>query len=106
MNSFFNEILTCKNVQFKKYQNDALEIKLKNFGNSMSFFAPSLLYYAVDQYENRNKNKFISISITGNKCQLQCDHCKSKILDSMYPAETPELLLDLVDYFVKNKNCG
>ncbi|MDQ7082850.1 MAG: radical SAM protein [Aquificota bacterium] len=36
--------------------------------------------------------RFVDISITGKKCELMCDHCASKILWHMIPAETPEEL--------------
>ncbi|MHA1648613.1 MAG: radical SAM protein [Candidatus Helarchaeota archaeon] len=100
-----NEIMKCDEKRFKKYQNQALQLKLKNFDENLWFYAPSLLNYAIEQFENFNHNKFIPISITGTKCQLQCDHCKSKILESMYPAESPEELYSLVESLVKNKGC-
>ncbi|MFX1296448.1 MAG: radical SAM protein [Promethearchaeota archaeon] len=103
--SFIEDLLECDDAKFKQYQNDALKLKLKNFNHSLWFYAPSLLNYAIEQFESTNKNKFIPISITGNKCQLQCDHCKSKILETMYPAETPKKLYELVKNFVINKGC-
>lgn len=99
------EIMESDEAKFKKYQEEALKLKLEKFNNQLWFYAPSLLSYVVEQYESKNSNSFIPISITGNKCQLQCDHCRSKILDSMYPAETPEKLYDLVQDFILNKGC-
>ena len=99
------DLLECTEKKFKKYQTDALEVKLKNFDRTLWCYAPSLLTYSIDQFVSTNKNKFIPISITGTRCQLQCDHCKSKILDSMYPAETPEALNAIVKDFVENKGC-
>ncbi len=103
--TMLNDIVDCAEDKFRTYQYQALELKLKNFDNAIWCYAPSLLTYAIEQFENIDKDKFIPISITGTKCQLQCDHCKSKILESMYPAETPEELYDLVKDFVKNKGC-
>ncbi|MHA1300999.1 MAG: radical SAM protein [Candidatus Helarchaeota archaeon] len=105
MDGFTQDLFECDEKEFMIYQNKALELKIKNFGYSLWCYAPSLLYYSIDQFERKNKHRFIPISITGKKCQLQCDHCKAKILDSMYPAETPEQLYKIVRDFVKDKGC-
>ncbi|MHA1268963.1 MAG: radical SAM protein [Candidatus Helarchaeota archaeon] len=103
---FIDDLLECDPPKFKQYQDAALKLKLINFNRSLWFYAPSLLHYSIDQYHNSDQNQFIPISITGSKCYLQCDHCKSKILDSMYPAESPAKLYSLVKDFVLNKNCN
>ena len=36
-----------------------------------------------------------ALSITAERCALQCDHCRGKTLEPMIPAETPERLLEL-----------
>ncbi|MHA1381113.1 MAG: radical SAM protein [Candidatus Helarchaeota archaeon] len=105
MDSLSHDLFECDEKSFLNYQNKALKIKLKNFGSSLWCYAPSLLYYSIDQFERRGKYKFVSISITGKKCQLQCEHCRGKILDSMYPAETPMQLYTLVKDFVDNEGC-
>ncbi len=102
--SSIKNLLDCDENEFHTYQNEALMLKLNNFDKTLWCYAPSLLNYSVEQFTLENKDAFIPISITGNKCQLQCDHCKSKILNSMYPAENPEKLYNLVNDFVKNKN--
>ncbi|MCL1965891.1 MAG: hypothetical protein FWF66_02010 [Candidatus Bathyarchaeota archaeon] len=38
---------------------------------------------------------FPSISITGTKCALKCKHCKGHLLNTMYPATTPDDLFKL-----------
>lgn len=103
--SDLKKILECDEDQFRTFQKEALATKLSHFQRTLWCYAPSLLNYAIDQFECINKNTFIPISITGTKCQLQCDHCKSKILESMYAAETPEKLYALVKDFVENKGC-
>ncbi|MCK5398245.1 MAG: radical SAM protein, partial [Thermoplasmata archaeon] len=35
---------------------------------------------------------FITVSITGQDCELMCQHCQSRFLKHMEPAETPEKL--------------
>jgi len=71
------------------------EIRLKNFGDKIYFYAPSIKRYETERFSNEREPSFIPISITGNKCSLQCDHCQAKILEAMYEASTPDDLLSL-----------
>jgi len=99
------KILNSNEDDFKQYQAEALNLKLKNFGNEIWFYAPSLMVYSTDYFEIKNKYKFVPISITGTKCQLQCDHCKTKILETMFKAESPEYLNKIVRDLVINRGC-
>jgi lipoyl synthase len=38
---------------------------------------------------------FITISVTGENCELMCKHCQARFLKHMEPAETPEKLWNL-----------
>lgn len=60
----------------------------------MRFYAPSFMYYKTSFYCSSPKD-FPTISITGKGCALKCKHCGGKVLDTMYPATTPEKLLEL-----------
>ncbi len=42
-----------------------------------------------------NPYRFPSISVTGDKCYLNCEHCKGRMLEAMIPAKTPEKLMDV-----------
>ncbi|MEM1574688.1 MAG: radical SAM protein [Nitrososphaerota archaeon] len=77
------------------------EISLKNFGNKISFFAPSFIKYE-NIYFSSKQNFFPSISITGKYCALKCKHCNGKLLNSMYPALAPKELIDICRV-LKNK---
>lgn len=61
----------------------------------IKFFAPSIKRYETEYFSNINHFKFVPISLTGSHCQLQCGHCRGKLLESMYPAENPEKLYSL-----------
>ncbi len=41
-----------------------------------------------------------AVSITGGRCELQCDHCKGRILESMTAVHKPQQLQQLVDELV------
>jgi uncharacterized radical SAM superfamily protein len=66
------------------------------------FYAPSFIYYKT-RYFCSSPAAFPSISITGSSCALKCKHCNGKVLNTMFPALTPEELFNLC---VKLKNGG
>ncbi len=70
------------------------EIRRKNFGNTIKFYAPSFLHYK-NAYFNVPKNTFPSISITGTSCTLMCKHCNTQLLKTMISATTPKKLIDV-----------
>ena len=80
-----------ENMGFDELLRAARSLSRKNFNNSIHFYAPGFLYY-VNRYYHSSPKTFPSISITGNRCSLNCDHCGGKLLSSMIPAPTPEKL--------------
>lgn len=61
---------------------------------SIRFYAPSFMYYKTSYYCSSTKD-FPTISVTGKGCALKCKHCGGKVLETMYPATTPDELLKL-----------
>ena len=72
----------------------AHEVRLKNFGRKLRFYAPSFMYYRTSYYGS-SPSAFPTISVTGESCVLKCQHCGGKVLNTMYSATTPEKLLRL-----------
>ena len=58
------------------------------------FYAPSFMYYKTSYYCSSPKD-FPTISVTGKGCALKCKHCGGKVLETMYPATTPEELFEV-----------
>lgn len=58
------------------------------------FYAPSFMFYKTSHYCSSPK-EFPTISVTGKRCALKCKHCGGIVLDTMYPATTPEELFEL-----------
>ena len=58
------------------------------------FYAPSFMYYKTAYYCSSPRD-FPTISVTGKGCALKCKHCGGKVLETMYPATTPEELYSL-----------
>jgi lipoyl synthase len=65
----------------------AFAIRKANFTNDIKFYAPGLKSYNIPEFEQKKPNAFLPISITGNACALDCDHCDTKILDPMIPLD-------------------
>jgi len=60
----------------------------------ISFYAPSFMYYKT-AYSCSSPNDFPTVSVTGGCCALKCAHCGGRVLKTMYPATTPEELVEL-----------
>jgi uncharacterized radical SAM superfamily protein len=67
---------------------------LKSIRGIIRFYAPSFTYYRTKHFCS-NTTDFPTISVTGNTCALNCAHCGGKLLNTMNPALTPEMLYDL-----------
>jgi len=68
-------------------QEQAFSIRKTHFSNQINFYAPGLKSYSIPGFEQKNPQAFLPISITGNACALNCDHCDTKILDPMIPLD-------------------
>lgn len=66
------------------------------------FFAPSIKRYQTDQWENRRYPFFVPVSVTGPFCQLKCQHCRGRILETMYHVKGPDDLLKLGQNLFRN----
>lgn len=69
------------------------------------FYAPSFMYYRTSYYCSSQQN-FPTISITGKGCSLKCKHCGGKVLETMYPATTPEKLFELCKTLKEKRASG
>ena len=49
------------------------------------FYAPGLKRYRTSEYAGQDPGRFVSVSVTGTSCALQCDHCQSRVLEGMIP---------------------
>ncbi len=58
----------------------------------VNFYTPTFKAYQSSEIASCGKNAWPAMSITGAECKLQCDHCKSAILEPMVPVTTPEML--------------
>ena len=70
-------------VQTKDYPvMNPFDIRKENFPNEITFYGPGLKPHKTSEFTGSLK-EFVSISVTGNNCALNCKHCNTKMLDSM-----------------------
>lgn len=67
---------------------------LTSRNREIRFYAPSFMYYKTSYYHS-SSTFFPTISITGTECALNCKHCGALVLQTMYPAKSPEKLFEL-----------
>lgn len=67
----------------------------RRHGDRMKFYAPALKRFETPEWAPAKAPHFAAISLTGADCALQCNHCKAKVLETMYPARRPHELWDL-----------
>lgn len=47
------------------------------------FYTPGFRRYRTSDYDRQDTEEFVSISVTGEKCALHCEHCKTHALQGM-----------------------
>ena len=58
------------------------DIRKENFSDEITFYGPGLKPHSTSEFSGSMK-EFVSISVTGNNCALNCEHCNTKMLDNM-----------------------
>ena len=81
-------------------------LRLENFGRRIDFHAPGLKRYATEEFEQTAPDRFTAVSLTGAKCALQCDHCKSSVLESMRAIPQGQSLFDLAQALASRGSRG
>ncbi|MBU1056604.1 MAG: radical SAM protein [Proteobacteria bacterium] len=79
---------------------EARELSWEKWGKKIDFYLPGMITL------NKEKGKYPAISITGESCELNCDHCGGKLLKSMIPATTPEKLVERCIKINESGNSG
>ena len=73
--------------ELKHRMEEAKRISHGRHGKKITFFVPGMFSL------NGVTGKYPAISITGNQCALNCEHCKGTLLTTMLPSGTPEQLV-------------
>ena len=72
----------------------AWRVRETNFPPELVVAVPGAKYFD-DGFFRNNRYMFPAISLTGTKCELQCLHCRGKILKDMYHVSSPGELVEL-----------
>ncbi len=72
-----------------------MRLRRQNFGSAMEFYAPGLKRWQTAEWTPERANRFLAISVTGTACALQCDHCKTRVLQGMPTVSREVGLFDL-----------
>ena len=94
---------TCFQQPFASLTNlfrKAEQIFKVNFGNKLFIYAPGMVNYETS-YCRSNPISFPAISVTGRWCYLNCEHCRGKLLESMFPAGSPDQFYHLMKKLAK-----
>ena len=57
---------------------------------SVTFAAPRIKKYETDDFRPSHEPRFVAVSLNGEACHLQCDHCRTRMLKALYKVESPE----------------
>ncbi|MDQ7053247.1 MAG: hypothetical protein Q9P14_10265 [candidate division KSB1 bacterium] len=66
-----------------KVDPECLEIRRRHFDDEIVFHAPGLKKYSTSEYTCQRPEEFVSISLTGTACALNCEHCQMQVLKGM-----------------------
>ncbi len=93
--STLTEVISqCYHQPLEKLIWKAYKLRLSQFKKTIHFYAPGMIHYETGFFRAKTI-AFPAISITGRNCQLNCEHCKGKLLEKMIPATTPQKLYSL-----------
>ena len=75
-------------------QAEAWAVRRAHYPDALAFAVPGAKRYETEHYCS-DPRRFASISLTGRSCELQCEHCRGRLLEGMLPVDGPEPLLTL-----------
>ncbi|MBD3405853.1 MAG: radical SAM protein [Candidatus Lokiarchaeota archaeon] len=88
-----SSVLVASDREFESYLETAFNTRRSNFGNTLYCYSPTSYQYQIDDHHINNSRNFLSLSVTGLACSLNCDHCQKKLLNGMIPTLSPDELI-------------
>ncbi|MEE9201801.1 MAG: radical SAM protein [Dehalococcoidia bacterium] len=68
---------------------------------AIHFYAPGLKRYQTAEFRQRTPAAFTAVSVTGEQCALNCDHCQGQLLHHMRPLRHGESLFALCEVLAR-----
>jgi uncharacterized radical SAM superfamily protein len=90
INSIYSSVKENLSSKDRKLFKDAWNTARSHHGNEITFYLPGMVKYG------RSRGRYPAVSLTGRHCQLLCEHCKGKLLESMLKVNSPDELLMVV----------
>jgi len=75
-----------------------MRLRRRQFGTGFEFFAPGLKRWQTAEWTPKRMHRFLSISVTGTACALDCDHCGTKVLEGMITVSKERGLFDIAKH--------
>lgn len=85
-------ILEASASELENWMHEAMQVRLQSFGRNLICYSPTAYPYKIREHEQVSSHNFLSLSITGASCSLNCEHCNGRLLRGMESRATPELL--------------
>ncbi len=73
---------------------EGMRLRRRRFGDAIEFYAPGLKRWQTSEWKPARANRFLPVSVTGTACALQCDHCKTKVLQGMITVSKQKSLFE------------
>ncbi|MEM1658121.1 MAG: radical SAM protein [Candidatus Jordarchaeales archaeon] len=85
----------CSPEELAHLLRSAYKVRSENFPDVIHFYFPGMVHFEASFYRAMNPYRFPAVSVTGKVCQLNCDHCRGRLLRRMLPAGSPEKLYEV-----------
>ncbi len=86
------KVMGASDEELDDWMNDAFEKRLRRFGKNLFCYSPTAYPYRIPDHAQSSPHNFVSLSVTGTACSLNCEHCDGTLLTGMEPTLTPENL--------------
>ncbi len=87
------DILNAPVEEADQAATEGFERRVQHFGSSLLCYSPTSYPYRIRDHRQTTPTNFISLSVTGRACSLNCAHCNGRLLRGMEPVLTPEALV-------------
>ena len=88
------DLETLREKPLEELLGRAWKLRMENFDRVLYVSAPSAKRYEVSRFKNRS-HSFVNVSVTGSACELRCEHCRGKLLESMHHVASGDELVAL-----------
>jgi len=89
-----HRILKSSKDDLDNWLSRAFQSRLTSFDNQLVCYSPTAYPYEIKDHKQVRSSNFLSLSVTGTSCSLNCEHCASQLLKGMEATITPESLFE------------